>query len=356
MTPQTASDLFYLALGIGMVAYCLAGFRRAGHRLRYGVLSIIGVLMIVNAATSLLASTRLEWLNLAMGIVTLLVLAGLFLGYICLAAFLLINGATVIRKEGRRPKNLLALCAGLWMLALPFGVIVMIAVFSTGSGWWITVCGCAYAILWYATGYVAFCFLSFLISAVAYRRLSVRFHPAYVIILGAGLIGTKVTPLLASRLDRAVTIFRREQAKGRAPILIPSGGQGADEVVPEGHAMREYLLEQGIPAESIRVEDKSTTTMENLRFSQRVMDDPKAPVYVATSDYHVYRAAIFMNKVGLKGRGVGAKTANYYVPSAFLREFAAIMLANRWIHLVVLAPAILGSLALILFALTASMS
>ncbi|WP_085528948.1 YdcF family protein [Kocuria massiliensis] len=355
-SPHTATHLFYIALGLGMLGYCVAGFRRAGHRLRYGACSIVGVLMILNSALSLLSQTNLDWLTFIMGLVVLLAMFALMVGYVSLIVFLLINGATIIRKEGRRPKNLLALGAGLWMIALPFGVIVIFILAASGATWVAVVAGMVYALLWYATGYIAFCFLSFLISTLAYRRLSARFHPKYVIILGAGLMGTKVTPLLASRLDRAVMVFRREQAAGRTPMLIPSGGQGPDEVVPESHAMREYLLEQGIPDEFIRVEDQSTTTLENLRFSQRLMDDPKAPVYVATSDYHVYRAAIFMNRVGLKGRGVGAKTARYYVPSAFLREFAAIMVANRWIHLIALTPIALGTLAIVVLAVMAQVN
>ena len=57
----------------------------------------------------------------------------------------------------------------------------------------------------------------------------------YIIIHGCGLIdGERVSKLLASRIDRAIRVFRR--GKGRA-ILIPSGGQGPDERLSEAEAM-----------------------------------------------------------------------------------------------------------------------
>lgn len=55
----------------------------------------------------------------------------------------------------------------------------------------------------------------------------------YVVVLGAGLIGKKVTPLLASRIDRGIEIYH----KNPGSKLIMSGGQGTDEEIPESHAM-----------------------------------------------------------------------------------------------------------------------
>lgn len=37
------------------------------------------------------------------------------------------------------------------------------------------------------------------------------------------------------------------------------------------------------------------------------------------------RTSIYARKLGLGGTGVGSLTARYYVPSAFLREYVAIL-------------------------------
>ncbi|WP_161947224.1 YdcF family protein, partial [Streptococcus suis] len=69
----------------------------------------------------------------------------------------------------------------------------------------------------------------------------------YVVVLGAGLIGNKVTPLLASRIDKGIAIYQKQPGSK----LIMSGGQGPDELIAEGQAMANYALEKGVPAEDI---------------------------------------------------------------------------------------------------------
>ena len=92
----------------------------------------------------------------------------------------------------------------------------------------------------------------------------------YVIIHGSGLKkdGT-VTKLLKDRCDKAIEVYRKDPTP---PILVPSGGQGADEVCSEAKAIKNYLLSQGIPEEKIKMEDKSTTTWENLKFSKMLIE------------------------------------------------------------------------------------
>lgn len=348
--------LLSLLLGVGILVYCLLGFRRAGYRLRYGLVTIVGALMVLDAVTTLLGDVRWEWLSLVVGALSLLTLLAVFCGYFVLAVFLLVNGVILLRREGVRPANALSLAAGLWMVALPFSPLLLVVVGPLGDVG-VLVLGYVFTGLLLVTAYLGFCFLGFLISAVGYRRFSRKTHPRYIVVLGAGLIRGRVTPLLAGRIDRALELYRRERALGHAPVLIPSGGQGADEPLPEGEAMRAYMLEQGIPEESILVEDRAATTDENLRFSRELMGPAgaEAEVAVVTSDYHVYRAAVLTRRAGLRGRVSGSRTAAYYVPSAFIREFAAIMVMNRWAHLAVVGAmslAVTGVFALALRAVT----
>ena len=66
----------------------------------------------------------------------------------------------------------------------------------------------------------------------------VRKEPDAIIILGSGLIGDKVPPLLAQRLEKGKFIY--EQFEGR-PKLIVSGGQGSDELIAEAESMAGIL-------------------------------------------------------------------------------------------------------------------
>ncbi len=87
----------------------------------------------------------------------------------------------------------------------------------------------------------------------------------YILILGAKLFGDKPSQSLQNRLDVALK-YLNENPKTKA---IVSGGQGEDEDIPEAHSMRNYLVAHGINANRILIEDRSTSTYENLKFSKR---------------------------------------------------------------------------------------
>lgn len=161
----------------------------------------------------------------------------------------------------------------------------------------------------------------------------------YIIVLGSGLIGDRVPPLLKSRLDKGIQIYNEQKEKGINSKLVVSGGQGPDELTSEADAMKKYLISQNIPEENILVEDKSTTTYENMKFSKKIMDnnsDNYTSIFV-TNNYHVFRASIYARKAGLKAQGAGAPTAFYFLPSALIREFIAIIFLYKWINISIIS-------------------
>ena len=91
--------------------------------------------------------------------------------------------------------------------------------------------------------------------------------------------------------------------------------------------MAEWTAEHGFPCQRILLEDRSTTTEENLRFSQQVLAqrlEPGEKIAVVTSNYHAFRAATLMRALGIPGYTVGAPVARCYWLSAMMREFIAV--------------------------------
>ncbi|MFF3839338.1 YdcF family protein [Streptomyces sp. NPDC001930] len=263
------------------------------------------------------------------------------LGPVVLAGLLTANGVKMVRKEGRRPSNLLSLLAGLGM----FGVMVLAVTAAATDSWALQI---LVVTLLLVLGYVSFLFVCFVGYAFLYGRMRIRRDADYVVVLGSGLIGgRRVPPLLASRLDRGREVHERlaayERRAGDAPVLIASGGQGPDEEVPESHAMADYLVERGFPPGSLVREDRSRTTEENMIFSRVLMerDRPGSSCVIVTNNFHAFRAAILARRAGVNGQVVGSPTAAYFWPSATIREFAAVFLQYKVVNLGILGTLIL---------------
>ena len=97
--------------------------------------------------------------------------------------------------------------------------------------------------------------------------------------------------------------------------------------VSESASMKRYLMEQGVPAERIIEEDRSTDTRENMRFSKEKIwaIDPGAKVAFCTTNYHVFRSGLFARRVKMRAVGMGAKTKWYFWPNAAVREFVGLL-------------------------------
>ncbi|MDX3451302.1 YdcF family protein [Streptomyces sp. ME02-8801-2C] len=260
-----------------------------------------------------------------------------------LGVFLIVNGVTMLRREGRRPANLLSLAAGAGIL-----LFIALKVMADQTRW--DALDTPVDAVGFVLGYVSLLFVCFVLYSFVYGRIRHRHSVDFIVVLGSGLIeGSRVPPLLAGRLDRGRAAFDAERAKGREAMLLTSGGQGPDEDLPEARAMADYLIAGGVPADRILVEDKSRTTQENLRFSKTLMQARKTDyrALVVTNNFHVMRAAQIARKEKLAAQVIGSPTARYFWPNATIREFAAVFLSHRFLNLsICVLLAVIGLLRL----------
>lgn len=115
-----------------------------------------------------------------------------------------------------------------------------------------------------------------------------------IIVLGAQVRGTMITNSLKRRLDAAVDYLNRYP---NAQVIV-SGGQGRGEAVSEAYAMAEYLAGQGISRDRISMEDRSTSTRENFRYSSVYTDPGQKRIGIVTNDFHIYRASVIARQEG----------------------------------------------------------
>ncbi|MBA3925802.1 YdcF family protein [Listeria rustica] len=280
-----------------------------------------------------------------------LIVVGVFFLILALFPFLIVglgiglvyNGRLMAKREGRKIPNLLTLFVGIMILALIVLIILQITIFDSV---WLSI---FFTALFLILGYFSFLLFSFLTSSYIYQYNRPRLQQDFIIVLGSGLIdGNRVPPLLASRLDRAIVFYYKQAAKKFAPQIIVSGGQGPNELVSEAFAMKNYLLDKGIPEDHVLMEDLSVNTLQNMRFSKTLMDDlkPKYRSIFVTNNFHLFRASLYARKAGLKSQGISSKTALYYLPNALMREFIAIIVMYKKWHITVTALILLGMLAI----------
>ncbi|WP_410605115.1 YdcF family protein [Amycolatopsis sp. lyj-90] len=329
------------AIPFAIAALCcaafLVSFLRDRRRLRNGFYLFFALLFLGITLIALLASVSPE----AAGFVAVGVILLIIPTVLALTVFLICNGITMLRREGRRLANVLSLLTGIGICAL--------VVFNA------TVTQLAWEPLDILRGslngivvYVSFLFVCFLLYSIVYGRIRTEKGVDFVVVLGSGLQdGHRVPPLLGSRLNRAKRVVDSEARRRREPMVVTSGGQGPDEDLPESHAMAEYLVEAGLPRERILLEDQSRTTFENLTFSAEIMRASKAGYRctVVTNNFHVLRAALIARRAKVNGQVIGAPTAWYFWPSATIREFVAILVDHKIKNLVICGLIVLSQVS-----------
>ena len=305
-----------LALWGGFLAYTL---KKDNRQLRNGFLALLAASALFHLVTGLLA--LIPGLNILIPLTVLLALMGVSL----MPLALMLNGVVLIRREGRRVSNLLSFGLGLALIGAP---VVGLALAATLNPWLILLA----SLLFFTCVYLS-TFLIILLGQTAVQRLwggrRAMPHPDVIVVHGAGLIDGRVTPLLASRVRGGIEAWRAEnELRPGVPLLIMSGGQGSDEPVSEASAMAEYAVEQGVAREQILLEDRSTTTRENIIYSRQMLMErgmEGARVLLVTSSYHAVRTAILASDMGVPWAVAPAKTAWYYTVNAWLREYVAVL-------------------------------
>ncbi|TQM64999.1 YdcF family protein [Humibacillus xanthopallidus] len=311
-------------IALGLVLYAVSS-RTEPRRWRNGVFLLVAVW----SAVDLVAGEVADRLGVERHEDGVVLLALPWLSAVVLGLLLLVNGLRMVRREGRSLSNLLSLLLGLGMIV---ATVIGVTLFLSGPTT-VAVIGIVILLL---PGYPALSLVSYVLYCLDYLRRRKRPTPAAIVVLGSGLVDGRIPRLLARRLDAAIALRRVEELHGRRPPLVPSGGQGEDEPTSEGAAMTAYLLERGLDEHDVVTEDEATSTEENLLLSRALLEEAgiTGHLRVITSGYHVGRAALICRRLGIDADVSGARTAWYFVPSAFLREFVAVLTYHPWVNAV----------------------
>lgn len=140
-----------------------------------------------------------------------------------------------------------------------------------------------------------------------------------IFVFGAGLIENRITLSLKQRLNKTIEIANKYP---HCPIIV-SGGQGKNEWLSEAEAMKNYLVKNEIDVNRILMEDKSTSTQENLVYSMKLYDMKNKKIVLISNQFHVYRIEKMALKLGLDGISLAAYMTNIGTLAFYIREYLA---------------------------------
>ncbi|MED3792536.1 YdcF family protein [Niallia alba] len=142
---------------------------------------------------------------------------------------------------------------------------------------------------------------------------------SYIIVLGAKVNGDQLSKALLYRAETAFDYWEKNQSS----TIIVTGGKGNGEEMTEAAALLNFFIEQGVPKERILVEDKSTSTYENLQYTKTLFSINEA--VIVSNDFHLFRALEIAKELKITAYPLAAKTPKSVKLVLYFREYAAIM-------------------------------
>lgn len=126
-----------------------------------------------------------------------------------------------------------------------------------------------------------------------------------VIILGASVYsdGT-LSPILQDRVDTGLKLYRN----GKVERFLLSGDNRSEDY-DEVNAMRNYLINLGVPDSHIFIDPAGIDTYDSMYRSKAIFQVPSA--IVVTQQFHLPRTLFIAKNLGLSYRGYPAESKNY---------------------------------------------
>ena len=166
-------------------------------------------------------------------------------------------------------------------------------------------------------------FIGILYKNTKYENNEGAKNSSFIVILGSGLKnGDQLSKEGKKRSNKAIEYSKKYP---HLKIFL-TGGQGIDETIPESIAFKNYFIQNGIDVDRILLEDKSTSTDENIKFMLETLNakDIKIKnILLVTSDFHMPRAVIITKHYGLTPFPLSSKTRLLaFLPNIMREELA----------------------------------
>ncbi len=165
------------------------------------------------------------------------------------------------------------------------------------------------------------------------RRASTEQADA-IVVLGAAQYGGRPSPVLRSRLDQALGLWKAN----RAPRVVLTGGRRPGDMISEAAAGKRYLARRGVPHEVMLLESTGRTSLASIQGAADVLlarrdsldgtADARPRVLLVSDPFHMLRLDVLARLHGLTPLPAPTRTspisANGVVLEYMLRESVAL--------------------------------
>lgn len=181
-------------------------------------------------------------------------------------------------------------------------------------------------------------FVTLLCIAGWSRRSSTETADA-IVVLGAAQYGGRPSPVLKSRLDHALGLYKLQ----RAPRVVLTGGRRPGDLISEAAAGRRYLVRRGVPNDVMMLESAGRTSLASIFGAAQLLRArrdsiagrnadaaalPEPTVLLVSDPFHMLRLEILARLQGLTPLPSPTRTspisANRAVLEYMLRESVAL--------------------------------
>jgi uncharacterized SAM-binding protein YcdF (DUF218 family) len=148
-----------------------------------------------------------------------------------------------------------------------------------------------------------------------------------IVVLGAAQYDGRPSPVLRARLETALDAWNQ----GLADVIIVTGGNQPGDRFTEAEASQIYLVDNGVPIDSILLENASASTEENFDGAAAIMEAEGLSTALIVSDgFHLFRAKYIAESHGIEAFGLpatGSPIDRWSISEFFyvLREAAAVV-------------------------------
>ena len=159
-----------------------------------------------------------------------------------------------------------------------------------------------------------------------------------IAVLGASQYWGTPSPVFENRLDHAAELWDQ----GVAPIIITVGGKIEGDITTEAEAGRDYLVEQGVPADRVIALPGGSDTIESVEMVAEELQARGADSVTLVSDrVHLARAKAIASALGLDAYASGRAFADgsSFVPARIVHEVGGLVKFHLWDRWFLVVPA-----------------